>query len=621
MHKLLIEDDEGKTVAVPLIREEITIGRTEGNTIRLTEQNVSRKHARLTLRAGVLRIEDLGSYNGTSLNGSALSGVANLKDGDVILIGDYRLGIQEDRTSQTVPASSSSEGAPVAPPVEEVMDGQPTIPISTLVAQAALAAPTAFSEPPGRLVVASRFMSGSEFVLDRPAHVIGRTGENDIILNHKSISRHHAKILREGNRYVILDLESANGVRVGGVEGDRIELQSGDVIELGEVRLRFLSGDSALYDEPRAWHKNKSLLGLAVGGGIAAVGFLLYFAFSGTPQQGAKVAHVDNKPVVAPTVQPTPPTPPPPAQEPQPAEPVVPVAELLAAAKKDAQAEKWEEALTLLGKVFAQEPGSTDAANLRKAIEAEKQYSEKLTALKAALANKEFEAVLRGTGEFPDESMYKPRAVELHKSAQVQFVATHLEAAKTKLAANDCEEARREADLVLALEAKNKKAVAVVKRCEVLAKQAAASQAVAEAAKPATEPVAVAPKPAKPAPEPAAQRPARRPAAAPLAARAPKPKPVAAEPTRPELAPAAADPDKLIKDAQQAWFRGQYALAVESARKALRVKPNLTNAYQIIAVCSCALHDADSATKAFERLDERNKLYVKSACQKNGISF
>jgi tetratricopeptide (TPR) repeat protein len=163
--------------------------------------------------------------------------------------------------------------------------------------------------------------------------------------------------------------------------------------------------------------------------------------------------------------------------------------------------------------------------------------------------------------------------------------------------------------------------VAVVKRCEVLAKQAAASQAVAEAAKPATEPVAVAPKPAKPAPEPAAQRPARRPAAAPLAARAPKPKPVAAEPTRPELAPAAADPDKLIKDAQQAWFRGQYALAVESARKALRVKPNLTNAYQIIAVCSCALHDADSATKAFERLDERNKLYVKSACQKNGISF
>jgi hypothetical protein len=285
----------------------------------------------------------------------------------------------------------------------------------------------------------------------------------------------------------------------------------------------------------------------------------------------------------------------------------VPTAELLAEAKKDAQAEKWEEALALIGKAIAQEPGSAEAATLRKAIEAEKQYSDKLVALKQALANKEFEAVLQGTSEIPDESMYKPRATELHKSAQVEFIATHLEGAKTKLAANDCEEARREAELVLGLEAKNKKAAAVVKRCETVAKQAALA---AEAPKPA----ATAP---KAAPEPAAAKP-RRPAVAPAVARAPKP----VEAPRPELAASpAADPDKLIKDAQQAFLHGQYAAAVDSARRALRVKPGLTNAYQIIAVCSCALHDADSAAKAIERLDDRNKLYVKSACQKNGISF
>jgi tetratricopeptide (TPR) repeat protein len=97
-------------------------------------------------------------------------------------------------------------------------------------------------------------------------------------------------------------------------------------------------------------------------------------------------------------------------------------------------------------------------------------------------------------------------------------------------------------------------------------------------------------------------------------------KPKAAETPKPETT-GGVDPEKSIKDAQQAWFRGQYAAAIENARKALRVKPGLTNAYQIIAVCSCALHDADSAAKAFEKLDERNKLYVKSACQKNGISF
>ena len=47
MFKLTIEDDEGKTTVVPLARDEITIGRLEGNTIRLTERNVSRRHARL----------------------------------------------------------------------------------------------------------------------------------------------------------------------------------------------------------------------------------------------------------------------------------------------------------------------------------------------------------------------------------------------------------------------------------------------------------------------------------------------------------------------------------------------------------------------------------------------
>ena len=596
MHKLLIEDDEGKTVAVPLIREEITIGRVDGNTIRLTEQNVSRKHARLSLRNGVLSLEDLGSYNGTSLNGSGVSGVATLKDGDVILIGDYRLGIQEEKVAQAEPPAARPVEPPpaAAPVVQDALEGQPTIPISTMVAQAAL------TELPARLVVTSRLMSGTEFVLDRPSLVLGRTPENDIILNHKSISRHHAKIVREGERYVILDLESANGVRVGGVEHDRVELQSGDIIELGEVRLRFITGDSALYDETSLWYQNKGKLAAVLGVTVVGVCALLYFAFGGGSGHKARSVPPPSPPAVAPIVQSAPPPPAPPP--PEPAEPAVPTAELLAEAKKTAQAEKWDEALALVAKAVAQEPGSADAANMRKAIEAEKGYSEKFTALQTAFANKEFDAVLQGAAEIPDESMYKPRAVEMQKKAQGQFVVAHLEAAVAKLAAKDCDEARREADLVLGIDAKNKRAALVVRRCEAMAAKPE------PASKP--EPVAAAPKPAP-----------RRSAPAPVMARPTAARPVAAKPVeavKPELA---ADADRLIKDAQQAWLRGQHALAIDAARRALRVKPNLTNAYQIIAICSCALHDADSAARAYEKLDERNKLYVKSSCQKNGISF
>jgi hypothetical protein len=125
-------------------------------------------------------------------------------------------------------------------------------------------------------------------------------------------------------------------------------------------------------------------------------------------------------------------------------------------------------------------------------------------------------------------------------------------------------------------------------------------------------------KPAPVKPVVAAAKPAPRRPAAPAADQA-SPFKLAEDP-KPEPAPAA-DPDKLIKDAQQAWFRGQYAAAVDSARKALKAKPGLATAYQIIALCSCALHDEGAASGAYERLDERNKQFVKTACLKNGIKF
>jgi len=49
LYKLIIEDDEGHTTVVPLVKEEITIGRKEGNTIRLTERNVSYQVERLSV--------------------------------------------------------------------------------------------------------------------------------------------------------------------------------------------------------------------------------------------------------------------------------------------------------------------------------------------------------------------------------------------------------------------------------------------------------------------------------------------------------------------------------------------------------------------------------------------
>jgi pSer/pThr/pTyr-binding forkhead associated (FHA) protein len=92
--KLIIEDGEGRRTVVPEVRGEITIGRQAGNTIRLTDRNVSRRHARLVRENGSLLIEDLGSSNGVRVNGERIDGRSRVADGDVVEIGDYDLGIE-----------------------------------------------------------------------------------------------------------------------------------------------------------------------------------------------------------------------------------------------------------------------------------------------------------------------------------------------------------------------------------------------------------------------------------------------------------------------------------------------------------------------------------------------
>lgn len=103
--RLIIEDDEGTTTVVPLGADAITIGRQQGNTIQLTEKNVSRRHARLFPEPDEDSwfIEDLGSYNGVKVNGSAVEARIELKEGDVVQIGDYHLTLTEnaDKTAVT----------------------------------------------------------------------------------------------------------------------------------------------------------------------------------------------------------------------------------------------------------------------------------------------------------------------------------------------------------------------------------------------------------------------------------------------------------------------------------------------------------------------------------------
>ena len=68
-----------------------TVGRSPDNDIFLDDVTVSRKHAVLVESGGELRIEDLGSLNGTFVNRRRIDSATRLESGDEVQIGKYRL--------------------------------------------------------------------------------------------------------------------------------------------------------------------------------------------------------------------------------------------------------------------------------------------------------------------------------------------------------------------------------------------------------------------------------------------------------------------------------------------------------------------------------------------------
>jgi hypothetical protein len=76
----------GKTYG--LEKSEIAIGRDPSNDIVINEAEVSRKHARLLLQDEKYVLEDLGSTNGSFINGQRLMGPQELRPGDMILLGE-----------------------------------------------------------------------------------------------------------------------------------------------------------------------------------------------------------------------------------------------------------------------------------------------------------------------------------------------------------------------------------------------------------------------------------------------------------------------------------------------------------------------------------------------------
>jgi hypothetical protein len=103
-----------------LDQERLTVGRDPSNDIVINDPQVSRQHARITQQPTATVIEDLGSTNGTFVNGMRLVGPHVLANGDVIGLGDavlltYYRGERAD-SEETVVGRAPAPPPPGPPP-------------------------------------------------------------------------------------------------------------------------------------------------------------------------------------------------------------------------------------------------------------------------------------------------------------------------------------------------------------------------------------------------------------------------------------------------------------------------------------------------------------------------
>jgi predicted component of type VI protein secretion system len=97
--------------------DEVFIGRDVGNDIVINDAEMSRRHARLAVQAGGYILEDLGSTNGTAVNGERLTSRHVMREGEIISLGEHVALVFEslsDDKEATVVGPRTARKAPVA---------------------------------------------------------------------------------------------------------------------------------------------------------------------------------------------------------------------------------------------------------------------------------------------------------------------------------------------------------------------------------------------------------------------------------------------------------------------------------------------------------------------------
>jgi pSer/pThr/pTyr-binding forkhead associated (FHA) protein len=256
MAKLILSMDGLVLKEIPLTKERTTIGRKPHNDIQIDNLAVSGEHAVIVTILNDSFLEDLGSTNGTVVNGNPIK-KHFLQNNDVIELGKYKLkfigepagagvGIGADKSDfektmvlrPSATRQSAGDAKPAAAPrpgalsqatatLTDLKDATKTMPPVTGTTPAA--PPRPGGQPLGAIQLLSGANAGKELELTKPLTTLGKPGVQVAVLT------------RRPQGYFITHVEGAarpnvNGQQIGPAPH---ALKDHDVIELAGVKMEF----------------------------------------------------------------------------------------------------------------------------------------------------------------------------------------------------------------------------------------------------------------------------------------------------------------------------------------------------------------------------------------------
>ncbi len=234
--KLITTSSTGEKTEFELVNETTTIGRKPSNDIPIDNLSVSGRHAQVITILEDSFLEDLGSTNGTYVNGKLVKKHA-LENGDNITLGKYQIAYQnssgggEQDFEQTMIIRPGAAGMPEEAGGREIDKSVQKI-SAAIASEAASTAASPMAHREACLQLLSGANAGKELILTKALTTIGQPGVQVAAITRRP----------QGFFLIHVDGGPTNSVaKVGGspIGSNAHELKSHDIIEVAGVKMEF----------------------------------------------------------------------------------------------------------------------------------------------------------------------------------------------------------------------------------------------------------------------------------------------------------------------------------------------------------------------------------------------